>query len=280
VGDPGITDLAFFLQDEVRFGDRVRATVGARLDSHAATGAESELTVNPKLSAVYLPSDRISIRASVARGYRAPSVIEQFVSTVQYGIQVVPNPELVGERAWSSEIGVTGFPRRNIRLEGALFYSDYDDLIGPGIAPGQIFVFQFQNVSQARVSGLDFGIRASFANDMVDVQGSYLYLDSEDLATGQPLPYRSRHNVTGTLNLLRGLLGADLRFRSRVEAVLAFPADPRGNITTVDLRAAYRVGAVAIQAKARNLFNTFYTDVQERNPGAPRSIGITLFTEF
>lgn len=279
-GDPGITDLAVFIQDEVRFGDRVRATVGARLDSHAATGAESELTVNPKLSAVYLPSDRLSLRASVSRGYRAPSAIEQFVNTIQYGIQVIPNPNLIGERAWSGEVGVTTLPRRNVRLEGAAFYSTYDDLIGPAIAPGQVFVFQFQNISEARVMGLDLGVKASFAGEMVDLQGTYLYLDSEDLATGKSLPYRSRHNVTGTLNLLKGLLGADFFFRSRVEEVLAYPADPRNEITTLDLRAAYQIGAVAVQAKVRNLFNTFYTDVQERNPGAPRSFGITLFTEF
>jgi len=279
-GDPGITDLALFVQDEIRFGDRFRATLGARLDAHAATGAESELTVNPKLSAVYLPSDRLSIRASVASGYRAPAAIEQFVSTVQYGIQVVPNPDLLGERAWSGEIGATAFPRRNIRLEGAVFLSDYDDLIGPGIAPGELFVFQFQNVSQARIRGLDLGVKTSFAHEMIDLQGSYLYLDSEDLETGKALPYRSRHNVTGTLNLFKGLFGADLRFRTRVEEVLAYPADPRSEITTLDLRGAYQLGVFAIQAKIRNVFNTFYTDVRERNPGAPRSIGLTLFTEF
>lgn len=279
-GDPGITDLAFFVQDEIRFGDRFRTTLGARLDAHSATGAESELTVNPKLSAVYLPSEQLSIRASVARGYRAPSAIEQFVSTVQYGIQVVPNPDLVGERAWSGEVGATAFPRKNIRLEGAVFLSDYDDLIGPGIAPGQFFVFQFQNVSQARIMGLDLGVKTSFAHEMVDLQGTYLYLDSEDLETGKALPYRSRHNVTGTLNLFKGLFGADLLFRSRVEEVLAYPADPRSEITTLDLRGAYKVGLFAIQAKIRNVFNTFYTDVRERNPGAPRSIGLSLFTEF
>jgi len=279
-GDPGITDLALFVQDEIRFGDRVRATLGARLDSHSATGAESELSVNPKLSAVYLPSDRLSLRASVARGYRAPAAVEQFVSTVQYGIEVIPNPDLVGERAWSGEVGATAFPRRNIRVEGAVFLSDYDDLIGPGIAPGEIFVFQFQNVSEARIKGLDLGVKTSFAHEMVELQGSYLYLDSEDLETGKALPYRSRHNVTGTLSLFKGLFGADLRFRSRVEEVLAYPADPRAEITTLDLRGAYKVGVVAVQAKIRNVFNTFYTDVRERNPGAPRSFGLTLFTEF
>lgn len=280
LGEPGITDLAVFAQDELRFSGRFRATLGARLDSHAATGAASELTVNPKLSAVYLPSDRLSLRASVARGYRAPSAIEQFVSTVQYGIRVIPNPDLVGERAWSAEVGATATPRDNLRLEGAAFYSDYDDLIGPGMAPGQFFVFQFQNVARARITGLDLGLRSSFAGGLVDLQGTYLYLDTEDLETGKALPYRSRHNLTGTMNLLRGLFGADVRFRSRVEEVLAYPADLRSEITTLDLRGAYKVGAVAVQAKVTNLFNTFYTDVQERNPGAPRAIGLSLFTEF
>ena len=79
------------------------------------------------------------------------------------------------------------------------------------------------------------------------------------------------------MNVARGLLGVDVRWRSRVEDVLAYPLDPRGAITLVDLRLAVPVLGAVVQAKASNLFNKVYPDVQERVPGAPRTISVTVY---
>jgi len=280
IGSPNIRDGAFFAQDEIRFSDKIRGTLGARVDYHAATDAQSETSVNPKVSMVFIPSDRVSLRGSLARGYRAPSAIEQFVSTIQYGIRVIPNPTLVGEQAWSAEVGATAFPWPSVRVDGALFQSSYDDLIGPTPAPGQVLVFQFQNVAKARVRGLDLGVQAQVVRDVAVLSASYLFLDSEDLGTGKDLPYRSKHNLTGTLNLIRDKVGVDLRYRSRVEEVLVYPADPRGPITVMDLRVSQRMLGVTFMGKISNVFNAFYPDVQERSPGAPRNIGLTIYSEF
>ena len=62
-----------------------------------------------------------------------------------------------------------------------------------------------------------------------------------------------------------------------MDEVLAFPLDQRRPITTVDLRLAYRVLGVVLQAKASNLLQKVYPDVQERVPGAPRSLSLTIF---
>ena len=58
----------------------------------------------------------------------------------------------------------------------------------------------------------------------------------------------------------------------RVEEVIAYPLDPRGDIFTLDLRGAYRAFGLTFLGGIRNLFNTFYTDVQERSPGAPTAV--------
>ena len=96
----------------------------------------------------------------------------------------------------------------------------------------------------------------------------------------QPLPYRSRHNVTGTVTALRGLAAVDVRYRSRVENVLQYPLDPRTEIFTLDVRGAYQAFGLTFLAGIRNLFNTFYTDVQERSPGAPRQWSLGVYSEF
>jgi vitamin B12 transporter len=280
IGEPEITDFAGFAQDEIRLGRRLKGTIGLRVDFHSATGGDPETTLNPKLSLAWSAGATTNLRASLARGYRAPSAIEQFVSTRQYGFQVIPNPELRGEHAWSGEVGITAYPWPSIRIDGAVFGSRYEDLIGPAAAPNNLTVFQFQNVSRARVLGVDVGARASLVPGVLDVEASYLFLNGEDLETGKALPYRSQHNVTGTVTALRGLAAVDVRYRSRVEEVIAYPLDPRGNIFTLDARGAYQVLGLTLQAGVRNLFNTFYTDVQERSPGAPRQWSLGVYSEF
>ena len=115
---------------------------------------------------------------------------------------------------------------------------------------------------------------------VIDIEANYLFLDSEDLETGKALPYRSQHNVTGTVTAMRGLAAVDLRYRSRVEEVIGYPLDPRSSIFTLDLRGAYQAFGLTFLAGIRNLFNTFYTDVQERTPGAPRQWSLGVYSEF
>jgi outer membrane receptor protein involved in Fe transport len=275
LGEPTIRDVAVFAQDEVALSGRVTGSLGVRLDHHKASPSAAEWALSPKVAASWRVTSGATMRASVGAGYRAPSAIEQFVSSQQFGFRVVPNPELTGEHAWSGELGTTVRVFNQVRADAAVFGSSYRDLISPAPAPEQPFVFQFQNVSRARVAGMDVGVTAQVVPSTVEVQATYLLLDTEDLDTGTPLPYRSRHNVTGTVTLLRGAAGVDVRYRSRIEEVLAFPLDPRGPVTVVDLRLGYRLLDVLWQCRVANLFNEFYTDVQERNPGAPRSVTLT-----
>jgi len=281
LGRPWLWDGAAFAQDEADLGGGFKGVLGARLDYHDTNEGAAEYSLNPKLGLVWHRSDRLSARASVARGYRAASAIEQFVSSVQFGFRVIPNPALHGEHAWTGELGTASRPFRWLRTDATLFWSEYRDLIGPGlvIADGGL-VAQFQNLSRARVRGLDLGLRSILVPGRLDLSASYLFLDTKDLDTRLALPYRSRHNVTGTLELLQGLFDVDLRWRSRVEQVLAYPLDPRGAITLVDLRAAYRILGTVVQAKVGNLFQKVYPDVQERVPGAPRSVSLTLYRAF
>lgn len=280
LGPHHINDDALLTQDVMRLTDRLTASLGARLDYHDATAGQPEWSPSPKVGVTYRANRRLSARMSVGHGYRSPSAIEQFVNTTQFGIRVIPNPTLIGERAWSGEAGMTTTLIPGIRLDASAFQSDYKDLIGPAPAPGQFFVFQFRNVNRARVRGIDLSVKTGLADDLLALEGTYLLLDSRDLDTQLPLPYRSRHNLTGTVTALRGLVGLDVRFRSRVEQVLQYPLDPRSNIAVVDLRLGYRVAGVAVQAKVTNLFQTFYVDVMEKNPGAPRNLSLTAYRAF
>ena len=277
---PTVTDLAAYLQDEIAFSERVRGAVGIRIDRHRASAVERELSVNPKVGVVFSPSERFSLRTSLSRGYRAPSVAEQYSSTTVFGFRVVPNLELRGESAWAGEVGATFSPANRLWFDAGLFWSEYEGLIEVSGAPGQIVTFQFRNVSEARVRGLDLGARVGLVPEKLNLQATYLYLDAWDHITERPLVYRSAHNVTATLSGWAGLVALDMRYRSRADQVLAFPLDDRGDVTVVDLRTNARVGGMDIQAKIANLLQAEYVDVQERNPGATRSLRITVTSRF
>ncbi len=277
---PNVTDLALFAQDEIEFSERFRGTAGIRFDRHAASFVEGDVTLNPKIGLVLQPGAHLSLRTSISRGYRAPSVSEQFTSTTVFGFRVVPNLELRGESAWAGEVGMTATPRDWLWLDAGLFWSEYAGLIEVSGAPGQFLTFQFRNVAEARVRGLDAGMRIGLVPRKLNLQANYMLLDSEDLLTGRELAYRSRHNITTTLSGWSDRVALDVRYRSRAEQVLAYPLDERGDITLLDLRMGATIMDMDVQAKVANLLQAEYVDVQERNPGATRSFRITLTSRF
>ncbi len=276
IGTPRIVDLALFMQDEARFGPNLKGEAGFRADYHDATTAQSEFVVSPKIGASLRLSNAVTMRSSLGAGYRAPSAIEQFVNTFQFGFQVLPNPLLQGERSWSVEVGTNAILFNKVQVDAAVFGSRYYNLIGPSAISGVFpLTFQFQNIANARVLGLDLGANASINARWLDLAATFLFLDSNDLDTGLPLPYRSQVNLTGTATTLQGHAAVDVHYRTAAEQVLAYPLDPRQNILVFDVRLNYRLVGVLWQLKVANLFNTFYTNVLERNPGAPRMIGLT-----
>ncbi len=277
---PSVTDVALFGQDEIELSGRLRGSVGVRLDMHSASLAEDDLALNPKIGFVYEPSDRLSLRTSLSRGYRAPSVSEQFTSTTVFGFRVAPNPELRGESAWSGEIGATASPGDRLWLDAGLFWSEYSGLIEVANAPKQLFTFQFRNLVEARIRGVDTGLRAELVPDRLNLQTNYLFLDSTDLGTGGKLVYRSRHVVTTTLSSWDDVIALDMRYRSRPEKVLIYPLDERSAIAVVDLRLNLGVMGMDLQTRFANLLQAEYVDIQERNPGASRSIRTTLTSRF
>ena len=277
---PNVTDLALFGQDEIEFSERLHGSVGVRFDVHRASFVEDDLALNPKIGVVYRTSEGLSLRTSLSRGYRAPSVSEQFTSTTVFGFRVVPNLELRGESAWAGEIGATMAPGDRVWFDYGLFWSEYSGLIEVAAAPGEFFTFQFRNVAEARIMGLDAGVRVGVVPAKLNLHLNYMALDSKDLQTGRQLAYRSRNNLTTTLSGLNDVVALDFRYRSEPEVVLAYPLDKRGSVTLVDLRLNVEVMDMDVQTKVANLLQAEYVDVQERNPGASRSFRVTVTSRF
>ena len=239
---------------------KVRLTAGVRADFLADDGAGLSAVISPRVAAV-LPSTLGIWRASVGRGFRAASMGEKFVTTPVPPFEVVPNPSLHAETAWTGEIGNTAVITPWLSTNAAIFYTRATDYISPELVGDSI---QFQNVQRARLAGVDISLAASPLTPRLTTSVAYTYLDAWELATnstpGQPLAFRPRHLVTLSADYAVGpaSVGADFRYSSRFERVELYETDSRVAAKTLDLRAGWRFGQFDVRLLATNALNYIY----------------------
>lgn len=169
---------AFYLQDEIETSDRRwRLIPGLRIDHYAldpqqdaifagdnpgvALSEVRETSVSPKFGVVRTLNERYSMFAGYARGFRSPPYndVNLGFTNLQFGYTAIPNPDLKPETSDGIEIGLR---RQDAQfwwsLSGyATRYHDFiESLRSIGVDPATgLLVFQSQNVSRARIHGVE-----------------------------------------------------------------------------------------------------------------------------
>lgn len=245
-----------------RVAGSVRFTGGARIDFLAVDGVGLSAVVSPH-AGVVIPSGSGLWRASVGRGFRAPSLAEQFVTTVVAPFTIVPNPDLSPETAWSGELGNAATLTSWLHTDAALFLTEASDLIEPAVTTASLQI-QFQNVQRARLAGFDLSVTATPFTPRLATTLAYTYLDARELAhdtvPNRALAFRPRHLVTLSADYSLGplSLGADFRYSSRFDRVDLFEQDRRVAARVLDLRAGWLAGPVELRVLATNVLNYIY----------------------
>lgn len=148
--------------------------------------------------------DALRIWASVADGFRAPNLNEQF--SPGFGGLYAGNPSLDAETSRSAELGIEYTPDRGHRLSGNLYRTDVSDLISfTGVD------YQAINIARARIDGLEAGYDYSSGPWAAGV--NYSWLDPVDRDSGMWLLRRARHKSAGFIerSFAQGLrLGVEL----------------------------------------------------------------------
>lgn len=159
---------AWYLQDEWQLADRWSLTLGARYEDWAAfkggqrsganTVAYAERSDNawsPKASLAYVPNSDWTLRLSVGRGVRFPTVPELFQGTSTAGTIVVNDPNLRPERSDSVDFTVERYLDWG-KLRASLFQDDVRDSIfsqtNITVTPN---VTNVQNVDRVRTRGIE-----------------------------------------------------------------------------------------------------------------------------
>ena len=122
--------------------------------------ASSDQRLTPKLGLRFDVSDRQSLYAMVAEGFRAPPFSDVNIALVlpSFNYVVLPNPDLKPERSRGVELGWSGSSDAlDWRL--AAFHNRYDNLIESRVNLGSnasgATVFQSVNRTRARIFGLE-----------------------------------------------------------------------------------------------------------------------------
>lgn len=280
---------ALYLQHEFLLTDQLRSTIGVRYDYQKVSNVAASSQISPKIALAYNPNEATSIRASVGTGFRYPSIAELYVqSTTNVSrLILIPNEKLRAEKSVSAEVGFSQIIGEHLLADISLFNSEFRDLIEAGAKIKKIkidptdsigverAVAEFENVTRARIQGLELGIRVNWFKNVVTSDLGYTFIWPRDLTEDAPLKFRPRHLFYGNTAVHYGNLSAsvDLRYASRMERIddavvrLApiVDGEKRVPIRVFDLHITYALSSINLPVNVglnvKNLLNYHYVEL-------------------
>ncbi len=168
-GTQKIGDHAVFGSMEVRASDRITLRPGVRY----AYNTRYNAPLIPSLNMRWQLNDRYTMRASYARGFRAPSLKELHFLFVDVNHDIVGNEDLEAERSHHFSAGITGQQDLGecvLRSEFSAFYNDVVDLIT--LAQVQGTRYTYVNIGGLRTMGGTLGVSWSVERWSFSLGGS------------------------------------------------------------------------------------------------------------
>ncbi len=283
---------AGYLQAEFDLSSPLRLDAGFRYDIQEIVGLTPWTNLSPKAGVVFSASPTTTLRASVGEGFRAPSLAELYVNESTPYLPIVPNAGLKPEQSWSFEVGGTQSFSEAVMLDCAVYQSNFSDLIEAGFdSTGGQLTIKFDNVSRARVQGVEIDLKTDLFKRHLQLDFGYTYTWPIDLTTGQFLRYRSRHlfysSATFTYDMFSA--GIDFRYISKMLRIddLLQSFIPNWNaqvpIEVFDSRASINMAHIGIPVTVgfhvNNLFQYNYVELPG-NLGPIRNFVVSLEGRF
>jgi len=249
-------------------------TLGLRADREETHSLPPQIELSPKFGMTWNVQPQFTIRASAGRGFRAPTIAERYAN-IRYGpFNVRPNPDLLSESSWSSEIGAH-FTATDafvpVDIDVAVFDNELFDLIEPTFAldkPGVPIIFM--NLTRARIIGTELTIRAMLSKEL-SLESGFTYMLPRDVTSGTTLKYRntilwySRGSWKPSSNVE---LQAEYRYQDAAAAIddrlsLFIPdADARVPMHIIDARLFYSPSkSLRFGLIGRNLLSYAFTEI-------------------
>ena len=205
----GQTEVAGFLEDELRPWSWLSLTGGTRFDYNTTFGS----AVSPRGGLMILPMAGLAIRATVGRAFRNPSLSELHVVDERGRYTVRGNADLKREWITSVEGGISYTLTDPIKLHvaGTFFYNAADDLIS--FRAVDVDSATFFNIDRVHALGTELEVQAQFFDrPKLALFANYSYQRLRT-ADGEGLPYAPESKLNAGFRLRHKKVGGSLRLR-------------------------------------------------------------------
>jgi iron complex outermembrane receptor protein len=258
VGDvPGVgynyTVPAIFAQDEFAPADWVILAASGRMDAHSDYGT----FFSPRLSAVFLPTERWTVRTSIGTGFAAPTPFVDEIESTGLGA-LDPLTGLQAERAASASVdaqwAVNGW-EANLSFFASEIRHPFE--VVPSSTTGRLTLVNGNG--RRRAQGAEAFLR--YVAGPLQVIGSYTYLEvtEADPAGGRRTVDRVPRQMAELAALLedeeRGRIGVELSWTGRQDLIDNPYRTSAPSYVEVNALAEIRFGETAIFLNAINLTN-------------------------
>lgn len=281
-----------FTQLKSNFSSWLEVISALRYDSYKLSGgatSSSGQRLSPKFTVGITPVHWFTLYGTYAEGYRAPAITEVFVSGQHPNagpgstFVFLPNGSLKAETGKTKEVGINirqdnlWMAGDGLRFKANIYRNDVEGFIEqttvaagatgangvacPGSAP---FCLQYQNISSARIDGVEFEGTYDMGQYFLGLAGSRT--KGTNLSTNAPLLKIAPQKLALTLGARH--LGGKLTTTVRVLSVDAKPQNeiPAGSnipataaYTVVNVFAGYQFNEdVSAEFGVDNLFNKYY----------------------
>ncbi|GHC64139.1 FepA family TonB-dependent siderophore receptor [Limoniibacter endophyticus] len=220
--DPNTNAWMFglYAEDNIYINDRLILTPGLRGDYHSEFGGN----LSPSLNASYQLSENLTLKAGIARAFKAPNLFQLNPNYVYYtrgngcpipyptqggvGCYVVGNPNLDPETSINKEIGLNYHDDLGWNAGVTYFHNDYKDRIASGLTPIDTavpgaptgWVFRWENVPEAVVSGLEGNLSIPVLETLTWSTNATYMIESENKQNGQPLSLVPEYTINTALD--------------------------------------------------------------------------------
>lgn len=268
-----VTNNAVYLQDQFSLFGRIDGTAGVRLDDHETFGSATTY----RFAAAYNHLETGSrLRGAYGTGFRAPSLVQLFGSSISgFGV-FTGNPNLKPERSEAWEIGFDqALLDDRVRVGATYFETEVKDLI-EGTATTNV------NIGLAEITGYEIYARAEI-DARTSVQAKYTHLRPRDTQAGQDLLRRPRDKASADLSYAPAdgvTLSAELVYVGRQFDVDAatFARIRLDDHVLLNLHGQYRLtDTVLLFARVENALDTDYEQPDGfTQPGVGAFAGIKM----
>ncbi len=195
--DESVDTASLYLQDELTLWQQVTLVGGARYDDHSLFGDE----INPRFSAMYKIFDTTTIRGSVGRSFKSPTIRQLYYnSPYRHGTYYAQsNPDLEPEKGIGYGLNVEQrLLDDKVSTSVGYFRNDIDNMViqvDTGTTYDGLPLMTYENVQKAWTQGVELMTNAKLLPGF-ELALSYTYTDSENEELDKELTYLPKHAAT------------------------------------------------------------------------------------